>query len=70
MIPIDRTRVDQHLLAARYLAQQFPTAMPYISRQYLVPILRRSYDMVFAIPYRVAATLIVLHIMQNYLSIA
>ena len=61
MVPVQRASMDRHLLAARYLAQQLTTPLAHIARQNREAVLRDPHKMVFAVPDRMAASLVMLH---------
>src|SRR5579859_1455678 len=61
VISVDRPRVDRHLQTARYFPQQSPSSLSHISLQHRIAVLRNPYQMVFTVPNRVAAALIILH---------
>jgi len=61
MIPIDRSGVDNHLLATSDFAKQLPASLTDVTRKHLIPVLRRPYKVILAVPHRMAATLIVFH---------
>ena len=61
MIPIDRPSVDHHFLAPRNFPKQFAASLAHIPGKNRIPILRRPHQMIFAVPHRMAATLIVFH---------
>ena len=62
MIPIDRTRMDRHLVRSCRIAQQFATSLADIAAQHLMTISRHPNQMIFAVPDRVAATLVHFHL--------
>lgn len=53
--------MDQHLLAASHLTEQRPAALTHITSQNFVPVLRRPYQVMLAVPYRMADSLGVFH---------
>ena len=61
MIPIDRPRVDHHLVRPRRLPQQLPAALADVTAEHRVAILRDPHEMIFAVPDRVAAALVPFH---------
>ena len=61
VISVYRTRVDRHLLASRYLAQQLPAPLTNVTPQNLISILRRPYQVIFAVPDRVATSFVIFH---------
>ena len=61
MVPVDRSRVDYPFNTLRDLAEQFTAALPYITAKNFIPVFRRPHYVIFAIPNRVAATLMVFH---------
>ena len=61
MIPIDRSGMHHHLVRPCCLAQQFATSFADIAAQYLMAIFRHPNQMIFAVPDRVAATLVRFH---------
>ena len=61
MIAINRTSIDNHFFAHRYISEQFSTPIPYISAQYSVPILCRPHQMILTIPNCMASAFIVFH---------
>ena len=61
MIPVDRPSVDRHLQTARYLPQQLPRSLPHISHQHRIAVLRNPYQVIFAVPDRMATALVILH---------
>ena len=61
IIPIDRSGMHHHLVRSCRLAQQFATSFANISPQHLMAIFRHPNQMIFAVPNRVAATLVSFH---------
>jgi hypothetical protein len=56
MVTVYRPGVDRHLVATADFAQQFPCSQPNIPNQNRVAVFGHPYDVIFAIPYRVATT--------------
>lgn len=61
VVPIDRTRVDCHLVGPRNLTKQFTRALSHVSAQNRKTILGHPNQMILAVPYSVTAALRVLH---------
>jgi hypothetical protein len=61
MVTVYRPGVDRHLVATADFAQQFPCSQPDIPNQNRVAVFGHPYDVIFAIPYRVAARFRRLH---------
>jgi hypothetical protein len=59
MIPIDRSCVDHHLLAPRNFPKQFAASLAHIPTKNRIPALRRLHQVIFAVPHRGTATLVV-----------
>ena len=55
MVTVYRPRVDRHLVATADFTQQLSCTQPDIPNQNRVPIFGHPYEMIFTIPYRVAA---------------
>ena len=68
MIPIDGAGVYRHLLTLRDFTQQFTTSFPHVAAQHRKSIFRNPYNMIRAVPYRMAATLEALHPISYALS--
>src|ERR1700691_5043296 len=65
MISVDRSGIDHQFKALCDLPQQLTAALTDFPLQYLIPILRRPHQMVFAIPPRVPATPVVFHLYKS-----
>src|ERR1700723_1364806 len=61
VVPIDRTRVDCHLVGPRNLTKQFTRTLSYVPAQDRKTILGHPNQMILAVPYRVTAAFRVLH---------
>ena len=61
VVPIDRTRVDCHLVGPRNLTKQFTRTLSYVPAQDRKTILGHPNQMILAVPYSVTAALRVLH---------
>jgi len=61
VVPVDRPCVNRHLQTPGNLPQELSGPQPDIPYQDWVPVLRNPHQMVFAVPYRVAAALVVFH---------
>ena len=61
VISVYRTRIDHHLFASSYLAQQLSAPLTYVTPQNLIPILRRPYQVVFAVPDRMTSSFVIFH---------
>lgn len=63
MVPIDRSCVDDHFLAHRDASREFAAPQPNVITEYLVTVLGRPDQLVFAVPDRVATALVVLQLL-------
>src|SRR6202161_137665 len=61
VVPIDRTRVDCHLVGLRNLTKQFTRTLSYVPAQDRKTILGHPNQMILAVQYSVTAALRVLH---------
>ena len=61
MIPVNRPSVDRHLQTTRDLPQQLPRTLSYITHQHRITVLRNPHQVVFTVPDRMAAALVVFH---------
>ena len=61
VVPVDCPGIDRHLLASRYLPEQFTRSLSYITHQHRVTIFGYPHQVVLAVPYTVACRLVVLH---------
>jgi hypothetical protein len=65
MISVDRSGIDHQFKALRDLPQQLSAALTDFALQYLIPIFRHPHEVVFAIPHRVATSLVVFHLYKS-----
>ena len=61
VVPIDGPSVDRHLQTPSDLPQELSGLQPDIPCHDWVPALRNPHQVVFAVPYHVAAALVVFH---------
>ena len=61
MISVYRTCIDVQIMRSDNLSYELAAPQPHITAQHLVSIFACPDKMVFAIPYRVATTFVILH---------
>ena len=61
MLTVDRPGVNNHLVRAGRLAQQFSASLSHIPAQHRMPILGHPDQVILAVPNGVAATLVHFH---------
>jgi hypothetical protein len=62
VVTVNRSGIDHKFKALGDLAKQLPATLANIAAKYFKPVLRRPHEVVFAVPHRVTAALIVFHL--------
>src|SRR5262245_64576233 len=61
VIPVDRYGVDHHVVPTGCLTNQLTASLPHIAPKDGEPIFRNPYNVVLAVPHRMAAAFVALH---------
>src|SRR5262249_46797508 len=61
VVTIDRPGMNDHLVCTRRLAHQLPAPLPHIPAEDREPVFRNPYNVVLAVPDRMAAAFVALH---------
>jgi len=61
VVSVDRTRIDNHFLATRNFPQQLSAAQANVSQQHRITVFRHPYQVVFAVPNRMASAFVIFH---------
>ena len=68
VVPVDRPRIDDHLMSPRNLTQQLSCPLPYVPAQHQEPIFRDPHHVILAVPNRMATRLRILHCRRSVAS--
>ena len=61
VVTINRPGMNDHLMGARRLAHQLSAPLPHIPAEDSEPVFRNPYNVVLAVPDRMAAAFVALH---------